>query len=157
MSIQEAKLAFQMSIDRMKRVLETTPDDRLLWSPAPSARTPLALVAHSANSLKHILKMLNGTKYATPTRAEADEETRAFETTVTSRSQAHELLTANAAAMLAWFDGLTDADLAGTVPLPFDMGDAPLAAMLMVPAWHTNDHTAQLEYIQTCYGDRTWN
>ncbi len=38
-----------------------------------------------------------------------------------------------------------------------DLGEAPLEFMLMMPAWHTNDHAAQMDYIQTCYGNRTWN
>ena len=40
---------------------------------------------------------------------------------------------------------------------PFGMGEAPLGFMLIFPALHTNDHAAQMDYIQTCYGDRKWN
>ena len=157
MTIQEAKQTFLMSVDRMKRILETTPDDRLLWSPAPTARTPLAQVVHAASSIHHIHQMLMGTRFATKTREEADAEFLALEQGVTSRAEALEMLERSSASLVGWFDQLSEDRLADMVPLPFDLGEAPLGFMIIMPAWHTNDHSAQLEYIQTCYGDRKWN
>jgi hypothetical protein len=98
-----------------------------------------------------------GIRFAVPTREEADEAFLAFEKGVTTREQALALLNTNSAAFVTWLDELTPERLATMVPLPFDLGEAPLEFMLGVPAWHTNDHAAQMEYIQTCYGDRTWN
>lgn len=149
-------LTFKMSLDRVHRILEKTPDDRLLWSPAPSARTPLAQVAHIANSIHHIHTAMQGTRYATPTREEADAEFLAMEKTITTREAALDLLARNSQAYLEWLDSLTEDRLNDPVPLPFGMGEAPLGFMLMMIAWHTNDHSAQMDYIQTCYGDRSW-
>ena len=141
----------------MKRILESTPDERLLWSPSPTARTPLAQVVHAATSLHHIHNAMMGTRYATPTREEADAEFLALEQKVTTREEALVLLDKNSAALIEWLDQLSEDELAGMVPLPFDLGEAPLEFMLAIPAWHTNDHAAQMDYIQTCYGDRRWN
>lgn len=157
MTIAEAKQVFVMSTDRIKRILEKTPDDRLLWSPAPTARTPLAQVAHAANSIHHIHTAMMGTRYATPTMEEADVEFLEMEKGIVTREAALALLENNSAVYIAWLDQLSADRLSDLVPLPFGMGEAPLEFMLMMPAWHTNDHAAQLEYIQTCYGDRTWN
>jgi len=157
MTISEAKQFFQMSVDRIRRILEKTPDDRLLWSPAPTARTPLALVAHSANSIRHVHNMLMGNRYATPTMAEADVEFLAMEQGLTTREDVLALLEKNSSALLEWFDQLSEDRLGDMVPLPFGMGDAPLGFMMIMPAWHTNDHAAQLDFLQTCYGDRVWN
>jgi hypothetical protein len=157
MKIPEAKQVFQMSVDRIKRILESTPDDRLLWSPAPTARTPVAQVVHAANSINHIHTAMMGTRYATPTMAEADAEFLALEQGITKREEALALLDKNSKAYIDWLDQLTEEKLTNMVPLPFDLGEAPLEFMLMFPAWHTNDHAAQMDYIQTCYGDRSWN
>src|SRR5512138_3185795 len=108
MTIPEAKQTFQMSIDRVKRILAKTPDDRLLWSPAPAARTPLALVVHIANSINHIHTAMIGTRYATPTREEADAEFRALEKTYTNRESALALLEKNSKAYIEWLDGLSE-------------------------------------------------
>lgn len=146
-----------MSIDRIKRILEKTPDDRLLWSPAPTARTSLAQVVHAATSIKHLHSMMMGTRYPARTREEADAEFLALEKGITSREDAISMLDKNSAALLTWFDGLSEDQLSNLVPLPFDLGEAPLQFMIIMPAWHTNDHAAQMDYIQTCYGDRSWN
>ena len=157
MTIDESIQVFHMSLDRIKRILASTPEDRLLWSPAPTARTPLAQVVHVATSIHHIHNSMMGTRFATPTREKADAEFLALEQTVSSREEALELLERNSAALIDWLSQLSEEQLTTMVPLPFDLGEAPLAFMLMVPAWHTNDHAAQMDYIQTCYGDRSWN
>lgn len=157
MTIPEAKQVFQMSVDRVRRILERTPDDRLLWSPAPTARTLLAQVVHISNSIHHIHTAMMGSRYATPTMEEADAEFLALELTIIAREDALTLLEENSGAFMAWLDGLSAERLSDMVPLPFDLGEAPLEFMLMMPTWHTNNHAAQMDYIQTCYGDRSWN
>lgn len=157
MTIQESKQGFQMSVDRIKRILDRTPDERLLWSPAPTARTPLAQVVHAAISIHHVHAMMMGTRYATPTMEEADAEFLAIERGITKREDALALLNKNSEAFIGWLDQVSAERLADIVQLPFDLGETPLESMLGVPALHTNDHAAQMDYIQTCYGDRTWN
>lgn len=157
MTIQEAKQVFEMAVERIQRILASTPDERLHWSPSPTARTPLAQVVHAANSIRNIHAAMMGERYETPTREEADAEFLALEKSVTRREEALEMLRENSAAYLQWLDQLSPERLSDAVPLPFDLGEAPLEFMLMMPAWHTNDHAAQMDYIQTCYGNRTWN
>lgn len=98
-----------------------------------------------------------GTRYATPTREEADAEFIALEQGVESREEVLSMLQKVSVAYISWLDQLGVERLSDMVPLPFDLGEAPLEFMLMIPAWHTNDHAAQMDYIQTCYGDRSWN
>jgi hypothetical protein len=101
--------------------------------------------------------MMMGKRFPTPTREEADAEFLAFESEFKTRVAALALLDKNSEALVAWLDQLLVERLSDMVPLPFDLGQAPLEFMLMMPAWHTNDHAAQMDYIQTCYGDRSWN
>lgn len=40
-TISQAKAEFVRAKDQVIRALATTPDDRIHWSPAPTARTPI--------------------------------------------------------------------------------------------------------------------
>ncbi len=146
-----------MSIDRIRRILAKTPDDRLQWSPAVTARTPLVEVVHAATSIHDIHTAMMRTRYSTLASAEAGAEFLTLEQAITTREDALGLLDENAAAYLNWLDQLPEESVSKMVPLPFDLGGAPMSFMLMMPAFHTNDHAAQMDYIQTCYGDRNWN
>ena len=42
--------------DQMSKVLPTTPDDRINWSPSPSSMTPIQIVAHAAGSIKKAMR-----------------------------------------------------------------------------------------------------
>ena len=60
--IDAAKSEFTRAIDRLKKTLGDVPDDRLHWSPSPTARTPLEQVAHVANANEGIQGWLQGEK-----------------------------------------------------------------------------------------------
>jgi len=63
----------------------------------------------------------------------------------------------NSAEYSAWLDSLTPEALDISVELPFDFGFAPVSAALgFVPA-HTSWHAAQIQYMQTIYGDLEWH
>lgn len=138
------------------RSLEKTPDDKLAWSPSPTARTPLQLVAHSAYSLGFIQEMLAGKPYPAATMDQADREFMEMDSGVNTRQEAIDLFTEKCDAMIAYLQSLSASDLDRMVELPFKMGQAPLSYMVAIPALHTRTHLSQLEYIQTIYGDRSW-
>ena len=155
MTVHESKQTLQKSVDRVKRILERTPEERLLWSPAPAARTPLAQVVHVATVIQHIHAMMMGNRFPYRTGEEADAEFRTFEKSITRREDALSLLEKHSTALIEWLDQLPAESLSVVVPLPFDR-EGPLELLLGGPAKHTNDHAAQMDYIQTCYDDRAW-
>ena len=138
------------------RALVNTPDDRLNWSPAPLARTPLQLMAHSSYSLGFIQTMFAGSPYPVPTMAEADAGFMEMDAKIDSREEAIALFESKVEAMVTYLRGLTTEDLDRQIEMPFKLGQAPLRAIIGVGAMHTRSHLAQLEYVQTCYGDRVW-
>ena len=81
--------------DQLVRVLGNTPDDRINWSPAETARTPIQIVAHCAFSLGFISDMLIGTPYPAKTMAEADAEFWQMEAAYTTRGDVLDLLDVN--------------------------------------------------------------
>ncbi|HLO98411.1 MAG TPA: DinB family protein [Fimbriimonas sp.] len=141
---------------RLERVFANTPDDRVAWSPSPTARTPLGQVAHCANSLGFIATMLEGTPYGAPTTVEADKNFLELEKEVDTREKATELLNRNFDRYITLLQNTTAEDLDKMIALPFGMGEAPFRFVMSAGYDHTLCHLGQLEYMQTIYGDRVW-
>lgn len=142
--------------ERLLRNLAKTPDDRLNWSPAPTARTPLHLVAHCAFSLGFITTMLEGTPYPAKTTAQADADFLEMEREITTREQALSLWENRFQRYISFLNALQTDQMETMVALPFGMGELPMHYMVGMGAVHTREHVAQLEYLQTIYGDRQW-
>ena len=154
--ISQAKAEFTRTKERAVRALATTSEDRINWSPSPTARTPIQLVAHGAMVISGIQGMLTGQPFPYSGAAEFDTALRAAEKEFTTREQVLSLLEQNSAGYFTWLDALTPEQLASTVQMPF--GPAiPMAVGITFPAYHLSGHVAQMDYIQTIYGDRDWH
>ncbi len=156
-TIEKAKNEFLMAKGRLCHAFATTPDDRINWSATPTARTPVQLVAHSANSIQHIHNMMVGKPFTVPTSAEAEVGFREIERQYTTREEVLALLEANSNAFVAFLDALNPDQLDNMIELPYKMGQVPLHVSLAFPADHTIWHVAQLDYAQTVYGDLDWH
>jgi hypothetical protein len=154
--IEEARAGYEQAKDELLTNFAKVPDDRVNWSPAPTARTPVEIVAHCAEAVGHLTEMMHGKPFGPPRTAEADRTFRENEKSFTSREQALTAFDQSSKTFLALLDSLDPADLDVMRPLPFGMGQAPMSVMVTLPAMHTRSHIPQLEYLQTCYGDRTW-
>src|SRR5579862_8149952 len=58
--ISQTKAEYNRAKDRIVRDLETTPDDKIHWSPSSTARTPISQVAHAALAVAGIQGMMVG-------------------------------------------------------------------------------------------------
>lgn len=155
--IEKTKNEFLYAKSRMEKLLAETPEERLNWSPAPSARTPLELVGHTAWAVKSIHETLKGNTFAIKTPLEADAIFRKEETEFKTRERVLGLLNQNGNDFISWLDELEPDSFDTMVKLPFDLGHAPLGIAIGFISMHTNHHCAQLEYLQTVYGDRVWH
>jgi hypothetical protein len=153
--ISQTKAEFIRAKERMAHVLAATPDDRINWSPSSTARTPLQQVAHGALAIAGIQGMMAGKPFPYASIAEADAAWRCDEKEFTTREQVLALLEKNSAEYLAWLDTLTPEQLASTLQTGF--GSFPMAAAITFAADHLRGHTAQIDYIQSIYGDLDWH
>lgn len=62
----------------------------------------------------------------------------------------------NEEAYYGWLDALTDEMLGTSVKLPFGLPEVSMPLAISFMSKHVDWHTAQLNYIQTLYGDRIW-
>jgi hypothetical protein len=142
--------------ERLLRTFARVPDDRLTWAPSATARSAVELMAHCGFSLGFICELLGGTPYPAPTTAQADAEHLERERAVRTREEALSLWNSNHAKYVALIGAMAEEDMGRMVTLPFGLGAAPMSYMVGVGPLHTREHVAQLEYLQTIYGDREW-
>lgn len=153
--IEAAKAEFLRSKNRLVKLLESTPDDKLNWAPAEGARTPVQQVVHAASAIPMMQAMFEGKPFPFASFKELDESSRETEKGYTTREAALELLETNSNGYIAWLDGLTDEQ----VNSMFNMmgNDVPMASAITFVADHNRCHAGQIDYIQTCYGDYEWH
>lgn len=154
--VSSAKADFLQAKQGLLHALANTPDERVNWSPAPTARTPIHLVVHAAEAIGAIHAALDGTPFPYRTTEAADRFFREVEAGVATREEALALFEAKAEAYVAWLEALDPARLDTSATMPFG-GAVPMAFALTIPALHTRYHVAQLDYLQTAYGDRDWH
>ena len=78
-TLGQTKAEFLRAKERLARTLATTPDERINWSPSPTARTPIQQAAHCAQSISGIQGMLSGKPFPYTNMAEFDAALRAGE------------------------------------------------------------------------------
>ncbi|MBA3726802.1 MAG: DinB family protein, partial [Armatimonadetes bacterium] len=71
--IDEARAEYERAMDELLQNFAKMPDDRVNWSPAPTARTPVEIVAHCAEAIGHLTEMMHGQPFGSPRTAEADQ------------------------------------------------------------------------------------
>jgi hypothetical protein len=158
MSVIEATQAELFgSKNRMLQLMRETPNDRLTWKPSPSARSIIENVAHAGNSLGNILLQIQGVPFWTPTSAEANAQFLAHDAEFRDREETEAYLEQKCADYVAFLSTLKPEDLDGMRTLPFGLGQAPLGYFMTMGNLHTLGHIAQIEYIQTLYGDHDWH
>jgi len=154
---EQARSAFMEAKDGLVQALATTPDDRVDWSPSATARSPLRVAGHAAIALGSMLGNLKGDTFAIPNSEGAERFFRESDARFKSREEVLDLLDANSQAYLSWLDELTEERLNSPMELPFGMGTIPVSLGITFMALHLQWHTAQINYIQTIYGDHDWH
>ncbi|MDX2065351.1 MAG: DinB family protein [Fimbriimonadaceae bacterium] len=155
--IEGTKAELQRVTDRMLVLLDRTPDDRLFWKPSPTARSIAEVVAHASHAIGNIEQQLRGIPFAIPSTTEANAFFAMHDAQFTTRAAVRDYLSDNTARYVQYLDSLTPEDLERSCILPFGIGEAPVGYFMTMVGWHTMAHNAQIEYIQTMYGDSDWH
>ena len=146
---------FQSRASRLAQGLATTPDDRINWSPTPTARTPVEVVAHVATVISTFHQVMMGAPFPDIQMDNFDAILRRQEAQYKTRESAMSLFETNREAYAEWLGQLSPEALATEVEFPF--GKVPMPVAIDMLNDHIVNHTGQLDYIQTIYGDRVWH
>ena len=146
----------QNAVRGMERFLKTfsfVPDDKLTWSPSPTAKSALRIAAHTACTAGNFAMLIRYGKFPTTDMAQLFAAMNAAEEAITTREAANELLRKNTDEVVAALDAATPELIASTVETPFGFS-APMAFFMNIPGSHADSHAAQIDYLQTCWGDQ---
>lgn len=136
------------------KVFSFVPDDKLQWAPAPTAKNAIQIAAHTAIYAGTFASMIRERRL--PFGDEIPEfvaSIRAAAEALTSRADIDRLFRKGTVEVLAALDTLTpeaigtqlDSGLGWTMPMTF---------LMNLPRVHAMGHAAQIDYLQTCWGDQ---
>ena len=152
--IDSIKRQTTISMDIFLRNFSKVPDDKLTWVPAPTAKSALRIAAHTALYACRFAKMIRDQALPAPSNiSEWVAQRDAEEEAITDREQIETIFREGTAEVLAALDALTEAD----INVVIDSGQGwPMSMryLITLPAWHTANHTGQIDFLQTCWDDQ---
>ena len=153
--VEQAKRHTGMVKDRLLKTFSFVPDDKLTWSPAPTCKCALRIVAHCGNSNAAFIRIMKGIPFPATSPEEMMEMARAADEAITTREEAIALIESSTAEVLVTIDNLTPAQVDSMIETP--MFTAPMAFWMNLPARHMDNHASQIDMLQTCWGDMDWH
>lgn len=136
------------------RNFSQVPDDKLFWTPTPTAKSALRIAAHTALYAGRFAAMIRDRKLPNPENIEEWlAEREAEEKAITSREEMESVFRSGTAEVIEALDSLTPEDVAMTL----DSGQGwamPFTQLMNLPGWHATLHNGQIDYLQTCWDDQ---
>lgn len=142
--IFQAKKVAEMALSRVKDTFAHVPEEKLHWVPAPSAKSAIRIVAHLAFSNQYFAHVLRGEPEGNKDFPEVLAWLTAQEQTISTRSEADALILRTSEDVLSAIDGLDPCALASNPRSSF---------ILTLVGRHADSHAAQIDYLQTIWGD----
>lgn len=130
------------------------PDDKLNWTPTPTAKSALRIAAHTALYAGRFAEMIRNRAVPAPENlAEWLVQRDAEEIAVTTREEMEKAFREGTAEVLDALDTLSPEDLETSI----DSGQGwsmPMTQLIGLPAFHATLHAGQIDYLQTCWDDQ---
>lgn len=150
MSKKVVAAMIQLGTVELSRTAKAVPEDKLNWKPLDNGRTVLDLLGDAAQSPAFVLGIIHGTLEYGPDLFKNFAEARAGWT----REEALEHLEKNSQDLLRELEDFSDEKLDEPLTLPLGGGHTlPWGAWILVSYRAMMSRTAQINYIQTLYGD----
>jgi len=138
------------AMDRFLHDLSFVPADKLSWSPTPTAKSALDIAAHCAGYSGGFAAIISAGKFPY-SRDEFRGKVHSAIESIATLEQAETMLRKGIADTIAALDTVKPAQVGATIDAPH--GKVPFKFFLTLPALHLETHGAQIDYLQTCWGD----
>ncbi len=152
--IESCKESAVQNMEIFLRNFSHVPDDKLTWTPTPTAKSVLRIAAHTALYMGRFAKMIREKQVPQVDSLEAWlSERNSEEEAITSRTQVEEAFRKGIEEVKEALDSLTPEDTA----MSLDSGQGwsmPMKFLMQLPGWHTTLHIGQIDFLQTCWGDQ---
>jgi hypothetical protein len=144
----------QQGKDGLERTFAAVPDDKVAWQPAEGARSALDAFGDAAQTLDFVGKLLESKGEEKPPMDRAFFMQMKTERSAWTRQEALTHFELGWSRFKGALEPLTDEQLATPVTMPMRGGiTAPLAVWVMMAYRSCISRFAQINYIQTLYGD----
>lgn len=152
--VESSKQRAVSNMEFFLRNFAHVPDDKLNWTPTPTAKSALRIAAHTALYAGRFAAMIRAKALPIPENlSEWMAQREAEEIAITSREEMEKVFRQGTAEVLEALDALTPEDVA----LILDSGQGwttPMTQLMGLPAWHATLHAGQIDYLQTCWDDQ---
>lgn len=136
----------------LTRTFNAVPDDKLYWQPLDQGRCALDAFGEAAQTCAMITQLVQSKGETKPSREMFAK--MADERATWSKTDALDAMNTNSAALYTAIGALSDEDLAMPITMPMGGGmTMPLGAWIMMAYRTFISRFAQINYIQTLYGD----
>jgi hypothetical protein len=130
------------------------PDDKLNWTPTPTAKSAIRIAAHTALYAGRFAAMIRERSCPAPDNLEEWLAQRnAEEEAITDRKEMERVFREGTVEVIAALDTLTPEE----IEMSIDSGQGwsmPMKQMMGLPGWHATLHAGQIDYLQTCWDDQ---
>jgi hypothetical protein len=130
------------------------PDDKLTWTPTPTAKSAIRIAAHTALYAGRFARMIQDRKLpGSDSISEWIAQRDAEEAAITSRAEIERIFRKGTDEVIAALDALTPEATDATLESGFGWS-MPMTFLMNLPGWHATLHAGQIDYLQTCWGDQ---
>lgn len=151
--VDSCKKSALNGMEQFLKVFSFVPDDRLNWTPTPTAKSALRIAAHTAIYPANFAKMIRDRRI--PTGEEIPvfvAQTIVAEQAIIDRTEIEPLFRMYTDEVIAALDTLTPDEIG--LSLDSSLGwSMPMTFLMSLPGIHAYTHTGQIDYLQTCWGD----
>jgi len=141
-------------MEHFLKVFSFVPDDKLTWTPTPTAKSAIQIAAHTALYAGIFAGMIKDRKLPpSDNLTEWLAQRNAAEAAVTSRMEIESIFRKGTEEVLAALDSLTPE----AIETSLDSGlgwSMPMTFLMNLPGIHAVGHTGQIDYLQTCWDDQ---
>jgi hypothetical protein len=139
------------ALDHFLNDLGFVPADKLTWSPTPTAKSALQIAAHCAGYSGVFASIITAGKFPYSLE-EFRGRVQAAIDSITTLEEAEAMLRKGIAETIAALDTVKPEQIGAIIDAPH--GQTPFTFFMTLPARHLNNHGAQIDYLQTCWGDQ---
>jgi len=152
--IEPYKQGAVRGMDMFLKAFRHVPDDKLDWTPAPTAKSAIRIAAHTALHNGFFAKLIRDRKLPVGDDIPIHVARMvAAEKALTDRAEAEAVLRKGTDEVLAALDTLDPEAIA--IELDSSLGwTMPMTFLMRLPEIHAITHAGQIDFLQTCWDDQ---
>lgn len=152
--IEISKKSAINGMEMFLRNFSHVPDDKLNWTPAPTAKSALRIAAHTALYASRFAKMIREAQLPQMSSVEMYmAQVESEELAITDRAEIEPIFRKGTEEVWAALDTLTPELIESTLQSGPDFSMS-MRFLMTLPGWHATLHCGQIDFLQTCWGDQ---